>query len=165
MPINDIIKNKYIVCQSPEHGKKIIDFFVKNGAVNYYSLGEGVRNGVIYHVDELGRIDCIHKPKHYTEMQLPKEFTPKRGDSVLLKCPECQGFGRDTLCHACNFTGTTNKEIQYIRVFELIKTHIETSHVANKEWLLDRINGVLPPKQQTITKTEAEKLLGKKIEG
>ena len=65
--INDIIKNRYIVCQSPGHGKRIIDFFVKNGAVNYYNLGDGNRNGVIY------------RPKQYTEMQLPKEFTPKRG--------------------------------------------------------------------------------------
>lgn len=83
--INDIIKNRYIVCQSPGHGKRIIDFFVKNGAVNPYGI-TGVQ-GCYYWVDAIGHMRWssakpISDLCDYTEIQLPEEFTPKRGDVV-----------------------------------------------------------------------------------
>ena len=85
MPINDIIKNKYIVCKSPEHGKKIVEFFVANGAVNNYNhIGSAVY--MAYFVDRTGLNSAwieYFKETKYTEMQLPEEFTPKRGDVVL----------------------------------------------------------------------------------
>ena len=121
--------------------------------MNYYSLGEGVRNGVIYHVDELGRIDCIHKPKHYTEMQLPKEFTPKRGDVVEVSDDGVNWVEEIFLCEiemCCHPFACVNHFQK-----ELFSKG-EKFNVAN--W--KHIRPI-----QTITKTEAEKLLGKKIEG
>ena len=68
--INDIIKNRYIVCQSPGHGKRIIDFFVKNGASNAHEC-EGV-TGYYYTVGKTGIIrGSSMRDTVYTEMQLP----------------------------------------------------------------------------------------------
>lgn len=66
------------------NGKRIIEFFVNNGAVNKWNLRGVSEVAGSYHVTRDGVIDCIELPKHYTEMQLPEEFTPKRGDGIIL---------------------------------------------------------------------------------
>lgn len=135
--INDTIKNKYIVCKSPEHGKRIIEFFVKNGAVNENNF-TGI--GTSYFVSqENGIILHEHYPNHYTEMQLPEEFEQKRWDVVdLTSIDEKWDYSEDGMsfqaCEGYKFTVSEDgKTVQLIK--------------------------------QTITKAEAEKLLGKTIEG
>lgn len=137
--INDTIKNKYIVCKSPEHGKKIIEFFVKNGAVNPFAW-EGRAYGCAYLVNSKGIIVYYlgNTPLNYTEMQLPEEFTPKRGDVVEVS------FSPDK----SKFYISPSKE--------MITAFIEETG----EWMqFHRADTI------KITKAEAEKMLGKIIEG
>ena len=81
--MNDIVKNKYIRATSDEHGKRIIDFLVENGARNIACKG---RAGV-YFIYENMTIEYFPNsaPKGYTEMFLPEDEPKdelKRGDLV-----------------------------------------------------------------------------------
>ena len=149
--INETIKNKYIVCKSPEHGKKIIEFFVANGAVNennFKGVGDSYfvsqENGIILHEDY---------PDHYTEMELPEEFTPKRVDMVEVSY---DGVYWQTMIFLTEIKGAVNPFICVCYGNE--EDYLNGDQFSIMQWRFCR-----PP--QTITKAEAEKLLGKKIEG
>ena len=140
--INDIIKNRYIVCQSPGHGKRIIDFFVNNGASNAHEC-EGV-TGYYYTVGKTGIIrGSSMRDTAYTEMQLPEEFTPKRGDVVL----------------------TDSDILELRRIRNYFGEHDVTGFEHMAFSVLDGIVKRAEPINQTITKAEAERMLGKTIEG